>query len=192
MPLDQPMLEPRGWRFQRELYLIEKLRSAAALSRTTTVRKAACLATLTAYEVATPPMRDILPRLKWVPWPGARTRKRWRRNFNRTSPVFRATAGVAAAAVLALAINGIYQVIRKPSELLFPVSGTLYKTPAETWRQYAPLFREYATEVMTFWRRSPRSRGPAIPSCARTGAGPGACIPSPCTGRHRAPWACIK
>ena len=113
------------------------------------MRKVACLATLTAYEVATPPMRDILPRLKWVPWPGPRTRKRWWRSFNRSSPAIRAAVAVAAAAVLALAINGIYQVIRKPSELLFPVSGTLYKTPAETWRQYAPLFRAYATDTMT-------------------------------------------
>ena len=96
------------------------------------MRKVACLATLTAYEVATPPMRDILPRLKWVPWPGPRTRKRWWRSFNRSSPAIRAAVAVAAAAVLALAINGIYQVIRKPSELLFPVSGTLNKAPAES------------------------------------------------------------
>jgi hypothetical protein len=43
------------------------------------------------------------------------------------------------------AANFLYQVIRKPSELLFPVSGVLYKTPAETWRAYGPLFRRYAT-----------------------------------------------
>jgi hypothetical protein len=46
-------------------------------------------------------------------------------------------------------INGIYQVARKPTELFFPVSGTLNKTPAETWRQYGPLFRKYSTDVMT-------------------------------------------
>ena len=45
---------------------------------------------------------------------------------------------VAVVLTLSLAINWIYQVIRKPSELFFPVSGTLYKTPPETWRQYAP------------------------------------------------------
>ena len=50
---------------------------------------------------------------------------------------------------LSFSINWIYQVIRKPSELLFPVSGTLYKTPSETWRQYAPIFRKYATNVIT-------------------------------------------
>lgn len=46
-------------------------------------------------------------------------------------------------------VNGIYQVIRKPTELFFPVSGTLYKTPSETWDAYAPLFRRHATDVIT-------------------------------------------
>jgi hypothetical protein len=56
---------------------------------------------------------------------------------------------VAVVLTLWLAVNWIYQVVRKPSELFFPVSGTLYKTPFETWRQYAPIFRKYATNVMT-------------------------------------------
>ena len=47
------------------------------------------------------------------------------------------------------ALNWIYQTIRKPTELFFPVSGALHKTPLETWRQYAPLFRGHSTEVMT-------------------------------------------
>jgi hypothetical protein len=51
--------------------------------------------------------------------------------------------------VLWLGVNWIYQVLRKPSELFFPVSGTLYKSPAETWAQYAPIFKKYSTEVMT-------------------------------------------
>jgi hypothetical protein len=59
--------------------------------------------------------------------------------------------GVAALALLALsfAVNWVYQVVRKPAELFFPVSGVLSKTPAETWRQYEPIFREHATAVMT-------------------------------------------
>jgi hypothetical protein len=58
---------------------------------------------------------------------------------------------IAVAVVLALllTINWIYQVIRKPSELFFPVSRTLYKTPPETWRQYAPIFTKYSTPVIT-------------------------------------------
>ena len=47
------------------------------------------------------------------------------------------------------AVNWTYQVIRKPSELFFPVSGTLTKAPAETWRSYAPLFRRHATVTIT-------------------------------------------
>jgi hypothetical protein len=46
-------------------------------------------------------------------------------------------------------VNWAYQVIRKPSELLFPVSGVLYRSPAETWETYAPIFRGHATSVMT-------------------------------------------
>jgi len=68
----------------------------------------------------------------------------------RGAPAFLQAGGVIALAVLVwFALNGIYQVVRKPSELFFPVSGTLNKTPAETWREYGPLFRSYSTDVMT-------------------------------------------
>ena len=56
---------------------------------------------------------------------------------------------VVAVVVLWAAANVIYQVARKPTELFFPVSGALNKTPAETWRQYGPVFREHSTPVMT-------------------------------------------
>jgi hypothetical protein len=61
----------------------------------------------------------------------------------------RLVAGTAAVLVIALALNWLYQVIRKPAEMFFPVSGALHKTPAETWRQYGPLFRAHSTAVMT-------------------------------------------
>jgi hypothetical protein len=57
--------------------------------------------------------------------------------------------GVLALIALAFAVNWTYQVIRKPAELFFPVSGVLSKTPAETWRQYEPIFRAHATGVVT-------------------------------------------
>ena len=57
--------------------------------------------------------------------------------------------GAAAVFTLWLAANWTYQVIRKPSELFFPVSGALYKTPSETWRRYAPIFRRHSTRVIT-------------------------------------------
>src|SRR5271167_1559442 len=82
-------------------------------------------------------------------WPNARLRRRWWRAFRSAPAVMRVIISVAGVLTLSLAINWTYQVIRKPSELFFPVSGTLYKTPSETWRQYAPMFRKYATNVMT-------------------------------------------
>lgn len=63
------------------------------------------------------------------------------------------TIQILAAVVVVLAVwsalNFAYQVIRKPTEMFFPVSGALTKTPTETWRSYGPLFREYATPLIT-------------------------------------------
>jgi len=61
----------------------------------------------------------------------------------------RIVAGAILLVVLWSAVNAIYHVIRKPTELFFPVSGTLAKAPPETWRQYAPLFRRYSTATIT-------------------------------------------
>ena len=55
---------------------------------------------------------------------------------------------VVLLAVWAVA-NGVYQAIRKPTELFFPVSGALAKSPAETWKSYGPLFKEHSTAVIT-------------------------------------------
>ena len=82
-------------------------------------------------------------------WPNARLRQRWWRAFGSSSAPMKVIICVAVVLTLSLAINWIYQVIRKPSELFFPVSGTLYKTPSETWRQYALIFRRHATNVIT-------------------------------------------
>ena len=58
--------------------------------------------------------------------------------------------GAAAAVVILLAAaNWIFQLIRKPSEAFFPLDGALAKTPARTWAEYGPLFREHSTAVMT-------------------------------------------
>jgi Transglycosylase SLT domain len=82
-------------------------------------------------------------------WPSARMRRRWWRAFRRAPPTPQILITVALVLTLSLVINWSYQVIRKPSELFFPVSATLYKTPSETWRAYAPIFRKHATNVMT-------------------------------------------
>jgi hypothetical protein len=47
------------------------------------------------------------------------------------------------------AVNWMVQVARKPTEVFFPVSGALVKAPAQTWRQYGPLFVKYSTAVIT-------------------------------------------
>ena len=55
-----------------------------------------------------------------------------------------------AAAVFAIfsVANVVYQVVRKPTEMFFPVSGALNKAPVQTWWQYAPLFRDYSTAAI--------------------------------------------
>jgi hypothetical protein len=81
--------------------------------------------------------------------PSLRTRRRVLRLFRRAPRLAQALTLLALALILWLILNWLYQVVRKPSELFFPVSGTLDKTPAETWRQYAPLFRKYSTSVIS-------------------------------------------
>jgi len=61
----------------------------------------------------------------------------------------RIVAGAVVVVALWWAANGVVQVVRKPTELFFPVSGALFKAPPETWREYAPLFRAHATTVIT-------------------------------------------
>jgi hypothetical protein len=61
----------------------------------------------------------------------------------------RLIVGTLAFVAAAFALNWLYQIVRKPAELLFPVSGVLSKTPGETWQEYGPIFREHATAVMT-------------------------------------------
>jgi hypothetical protein len=81
--------------------------------------------------------------------PACAVRRRWLRRLRRTPAAARVLLGVALLAAAALALNGLYQVLRKPTELFFPVSGVLAKTPQETWREYGPAFRRYATSSIT-------------------------------------------
>lgn len=72
-------------------------------------------------------------------------RKAW---LHATTPV-RMVASAAVLVAVWAPVNLAYHVVRKPTELLLPVSGALVKAPAETWRQYGPLFRRYATADIT-------------------------------------------
>ena len=59
-------------------------------------------------------------------------------------------ASIVAALLVVLAVsNLVYQVIHKPTELFFLVGHRFDKEPAETWRQYGPLFRTYSTGTIT-------------------------------------------
>ncbi len=82
-------------------------------------------------------------------WPRARTRRRLLKAVLAWPPAARLVIGAVVVVGLLFAANWLVQVVRKPTELFFPVSGTLSKTPPETWRSYAPLFRAHATAVMT-------------------------------------------
>lgn len=56
--------------------------------------------------------------------------------------------GVAVFAIWS-SVNLTYQVLRKPTELFFPLSGSLGKTPPETWQRYGHLFRKHSTAIIT-------------------------------------------
>lgn len=82
-------------------------------------------------------------------WPSARWRRRtWRAFWSAPLP-FRVITGAVALGMVWAVTNGVYQVVRKPTELFFPVSGGLNKMPTETWRTYEAIFRAHATAVIT-------------------------------------------
>jgi hypothetical protein len=81
--------------------------------------------------------------------PNARLRRYALRAFKHAPLLLQTLIVLTIAVTLWFALNWIYQVVRKPSELFFPVSGTLNKTPAETWRQYSPLFKKHSTNLMS-------------------------------------------
>lgn len=86
----------------------------------------------------------------------ARRRRRWRRNLRaarrklaRVPRAVQIAGGIAAVLLTLILSNFIYHVIHKPTELFFFVGHRLDKEPAETWREYGPLFRTYATRSIT-------------------------------------------
>ena len=67
------------------------------------------------------------------------------KTFRRTPGFVQLTVLAVLFVALSLAVNWTYQVVRKPSELFFPVSGSFYKGPPETWRAYGRLFQRHST-----------------------------------------------
>ena len=103
------------------------------------------------------------PQAGWLPfgkppmqWDWRGVRRRIRRGWRRLRRLWRRFAslprgvrvGMVAAALLAVfsAVNFAYHVVRKPTELFFVWDGRLAKTPADAWRAYGDLFREYSTK----------------------------------------------
>jgi len=78
----------------------------------------------------------------------ARSARRSIRRLRRAPPRVRIVAIVVLLLACWALANGVYQTIRKPTELFFPVSGALAKTPEETWKSYGPLFIEHSTPVI--------------------------------------------
>lgn len=102
---------------------------------------------------ATPRARPRRPRRRRFRfsklWPNARLRKRGWKSFRRQPGVVQAAIVIAVVFTVWLCMNWTYQVLRKPSELFFPVSGGMYKTPTETWREYGPVFRRHSTATIS-------------------------------------------
>jgi Transglycosylase SLT domain len=89
--------------------------------------------------------KSLLPRLRRF-----RRRTRWaRRKLARAPRAVRIAGSVAILLAVVALVNLVYHVTRKPTELFFFVGNALDKEPAETWRQYAPLFRAYSTSTIT-------------------------------------------
>ena len=61
----------------------------------------------------------------------------------------RIVVGTVLLVAVWAAVNWMVQVARKPTEVFFPVSGSLGKAPAQTWWQYGPLFAKHSTAVIT-------------------------------------------
>src|SRR6185436_16316919 len=77
-------------------------------------------------------------------------RSGWRaiRKLRKAPPRVRVVVVVVLLLACWAVANAMVQTVRKPTELFFPVSGALAKSPAETWRSYGPLFIEHSTAVI--------------------------------------------
>jgi hypothetical protein len=79
---------------------------------------------------------------------GIRVRRKSRKRPKRSRGAAVVWWGALAIASF-FALNLIYQIARKPVELLAPFSDSFAKDPASTWKSYGELFREYSTEIIS-------------------------------------------
>jgi hypothetical protein len=78
--------------------------------------------------------------------------QRWRARLawlGRVPPSLLTIALVTLLGVGLAVTNVVYQVVRKPTELLSPLSDVMIKTPAATWKSYRQLFLRYSTATIT-------------------------------------------
>jgi hypothetical protein len=114
----------------------------------------ACIIAMGSLRVAKASFRRTRLRRDWNAF--RRRLRRWRdgarmawRTLDRVPLALRVVVITAAALSVLSATNIAYQVIRKPTELFFPFGNAFDKMPAETWRRYAALFRDYSTDIVT-------------------------------------------
>ena len=86
----------------------------------------------------------LLPRLRrW-----RRCARRARQKLARVPRAVQIAGSVAILLAVVTLANLVYHVILKPTELFAFIGHRLDKEPAETWRQYGPLFRAYSTNAI--------------------------------------------
>lgn len=78
-----------------------------------------------------------------------RARALAKRNWHAAPPGLRLAAAAMLLLVLWAGANWLWHALHKPTELLFPLDEAFAKAPAQTWRDYGPLFRRHATPVIS-------------------------------------------
>jgi hypothetical protein len=76
-----------------------------------------------------------------------RRARRARQKLARAPRIVQIAGGVAILLAVAALVNLVYHVIHKPTELFAFIGHRLDKEPAETWRQYGPLFRKLSASA---------------------------------------------
>jgi hypothetical protein len=100
------------------------------------------------------PSRRAELKLRWLAF--LERMRRWQLRFRRARQILNAAPltvqvvvlGTSALTIFA-ALNVVYHVVRKPTEMLFPLATALNKMPAETWSAYGALFRAHSTATVT-------------------------------------------
>jgi len=68
---------------------------------------------------------------------------------NRIPPLILTAVLLALLVAAIVGTNIVHWVIRKPTELLLPVSDSFVKSPEETWASYDDLFRRFSTAAVS-------------------------------------------